>query len=91
MPKLSDKKREKISENILSLLYHSFPNPLFTSKIADEAIRDEEFTKSLLKELEKKGLVELILKNHKGIKYSRRMRWRLSNKAHKIYSAYSTA
>ena len=86
MTKLSQNKREKISEQILSVLFESFPKPLFTSNIARELARDEDFIKSLLHELQEKKLIVKINKNPQGIKYSRRLRWRLANKTHLIYS-----
>jgi len=85
MPKISDQKIEKISEQILSYLYSIFPKQVFTSDIAKELARDEEFTKYLLIELEKKELLVKINKNPQGFQYSRRLRWRISNKAHEIY------
>ncbi|MBI2629150.1 hypothetical protein HYW74_03635 [Candidatus Pacearchaeota archaeon] len=87
--KISAKKREKITEHILSVLYDQFPKPLFTSQIAHEIARDEEFTKTLIQELEKKGIVIPINKNSKGTKYIRRLRWRLSNKAQEAYSTHN--
>ena len=86
MPRISEQKKQKISEHILSLLFDSFPKPLFTSEIARETARDEEFIKSILHELNNKSIVSLINKNTKGINYIRRQRWRLSNKTHEIYS-----
>ena len=85
MPKISQQKIEKISEQILFYLYSIFPKQIFTSDIAKEMARDEEFMKNLLKKLEKNKLVVKINKNSKGIKYSRRLRWRISNKAYNIY------
>ena len=85
MPKISEQKIEKISEQILSHLYSIFPKQIFTSDVARELARDEEFTKFLLKELEKKELVIKINKNSSGYEYSRRLRWRISNKAYDIY------
>tara|TARA_Y100000310_G_scaffold340326_1_gene435692 strand:+ start:2691 stop:2966 length:276 start_codon:yes stop_codon:yes gene_type:complete len=82
MPPISLIKKEKISEHILSILFDNFPKPLFTSKIAQEIARDEEFTKSLLEDLNNKQLTIPIQKNPKGIQYKRRIRWRLSNQAH---------
>jgi len=82
---ISQEKREKISEQILALLYQRFPMQLFTAEIAREIARDEEFTKKLLHELWERELVVPIKKNPKGILFSRRIKWRLSNKA---YSAY---
>jgi hypothetical protein len=83
--RISKQKREKISEQILSFLYHSHPHTKFTADIAKEIARDEEFVKALMLELHGKGLVVDIRKNPQGIKYIRRIRWRLSNNA---YSAY---
>ncbi len=85
MPLISPQKIEKILEQILSYLFSIFPNQIFTSDIAKEIARDEEFTKSLLNDLEKKELVIKINKNPKGFKYLRRIRWRISNKSYQIY------
>ena len=85
MPTISKQKREKIQEQILHHLFTIFPKQVFTSQIADEIARDEEFTKTLLIELHKKELIIKIIKNPKGIKYTRRLRWRLSNKTHQAY------
>ena len=83
--KLSNQKREKIQEQILSYLFHNFPKSFFTAEIAREIARDEEFIKSLLVELKNKELVISIKKNNKGLFYSRRIKWRISNSA---FSAY---
>ena len=88
MPKISNQKKEKISEQILSYLYSIFPKQIFTSKIAKELARDEEFIKAILKDLEKKGLIIKIDKNPQGLKYFQRLRWRISNTAHKIYKKH---
>ena len=86
--KLSQIKRDKIAEQILSFLYHNNPKLFFTSQIAVETARDEEFIKSLLFELKSKGLVVSIKQNPKGVFYSRRIRWRLSTKAYEAYSQH---
>jgi len=83
--RISQQKKDKIAEQILSFLYHNFPNKPFTSEIAREIARDEEFIKKLLLNLKDKGLVTSIRKNNKGISFSRRIKWRLSNK---VYIAY---
>ena len=88
MPKISEQKIQKIKEQILFHLYQQFPKQIFTSDIAREIERDEEFVKYLLIDLEKQQLVTRITKNPKGIKYLRRMRWRLTNKAHNAYKQY---
>jgi uncharacterized Zn finger protein len=84
--RISDKKREKISEQILAYLFSINPRPEFTNKIAQEIIRDEEFTKKLLLELKKKDFVIEVKKNPKGILYLKRSRWKLNHKVYKIYS-----
>jgi len=88
MPTISIKKIEKISEQILLYLFSNFPKPVFTSDVAQELARDEEFIKKLLFDLEKKGLVLKITKNSEGMAYLRRIRWRISNKAYESYKKY---
>lgn len=83
--RISKQKRDRISEQILSHLYHNFPSAFHTSSVAKELARDEEFIKQLLLELQDKKLVSCIKKSPEGILYSRRCRWSLSPKA---YSAY---
>ena len=83
--KISQQKRDKISEQILSFLYYNFPKAFFSAEISRETARDEEFIKALMFELKNKGLVIAIKQNPKGVFYSRRIRWRLSNQAHEAY------
>ncbi|MBC8435135.1 hypothetical protein H8D91_01390 [archaeon] len=85
MPKISTEKKDKIKEQIIFYLYSIFPKQIFTSDIAKELARDEEFIKDLLRDLEKNELVVKIKKNPQGTEYIRRSRWRISNKAHEIY------
>jgi hypothetical protein len=83
--KISEKKKEKILSQIVDFLYINFPKPLFTSFIAQEIARDEEFVKKLLIELKNKKLINEIKKNPNGIDYIRRSRWKLSNETYSIY------
>ena len=83
--RISEKKREKISEQILALLYSINPKSIFTYHIAQEIARDEEFVKKLLLELKKKKLIIEIKMNSKGIPYLKRSRWKLSNVAYQAY------
>ena len=83
--KISDKMKEKIHEQILAALYSHTPKAIFTSHLADEIARDEEFVKRLLLELKKKKLVLEIKKNPKGIDYVRRSRWKLSDTVYAMY------
>ena len=86
--RLSKEKRDKIAEKILSFLYHEFPKSFFTAEIAKSEARDEEFIKTLMFELKQKNLVTNIKQNPKGIFYSRRIRWKLSNQAHEAYKQH---
>lgn len=83
--RLSKEKREKIAEQILSFLYHSFPKQLFTAEIAKEIARDEEFIKNIMLELKDKNLVILVRKNETGKDFVRRQRWQLSGPAYQAY------
>ena len=83
--RISNQKKEKISEQILAYLYSLNPKPSFTSHIARELARDEEFIKRLLVELKKKKLVTEVKKSPKGVDYIRRSRWKLTDKAYEIY------
>lgn len=83
--RISEKKKQKIAEQILAFLYNVNPKPVFTVQIAQEIVRDEEFTKNLLIGLKNKGFLTEIKKNPKGIDYIRRIRWKLSDKAYEAY------
>jgi len=85
MPKISQQKKDKISEQILHHLFIMAPQALFTSQIAESLARDEEFTKALLTQLKSKNLIIEINKNPKGTPYIRRQRWRLSDNVYNIY------
>ena len=86
MPQISQKKKEKISEQILHYLFSISPRAEFTAKVAAEIARDEEFTKALLLELKSKNLVVEVNKNALGKPYIRRQRWRLSNEVFNVYN-----
>ena len=85
---ISYKKKEKIYEQILALLFSKSPKALFTNQIASEIARDEEFIKNLLLELKKKNLVMQINKNPNGIDYKRRSRWKLTEIVYKAYKQH---
>lgn len=82
---ISKEKKEKISEQILAYLYSVNPKAVFTSNIAKEIARDEEFIKNLLLILKKDNLIIEIKKNPKGINYIKRSRWKLSDEVYKVY------
>lgn len=83
--RISEIKKERISEQILAFLFSNSPKPLFTSHIAIELARDEEFIKKLLLDLKSRRFVEEVVKNPKGETYLRRRRWKLSDG---VYEAY---
>jgi len=83
--KISNIKREKISEQIIYFLYLNNPKSFFTSHIAQEIARDEEFTKKLLLDLKKNKLISEIKKNSKGKDYLKRSRWKLSELSYNSY------
>lgn len=84
---LSQDKKDRIIEQILSFLYHTFPNQPFTAEVAREVARDEEFVKRILLELAEKSLVIPIKKNKKGEPFSRRLKWRLTSKVYDVYKS----
>lgn len=86
--RLSKEKRNKISEQILGLLFIKSPQAMFTAHIAQEMARDEEFMKKLLTDLKHKKLVEEIKKNPEGVIYLKRSRWKLSDKAYLAYKQH---
>lgn len=88
--RISKEKKDKIAEQILSYLYHSFPQQLFTAEIAKELARDEEFIKRILLELKDKKLLVSIRKNKKGIHFIRRVKWQLSSNAYDAYHSKAT-
>ena len=83
--KISEIKKEKILEQILSFLFSQSPRAIFTSHIASEIARDEEFIKKLMFDLKAKKLVLEVKKNPKGEIYSKRIRWKLSDETYNLY------
>ena len=88
MPKISQKKKDKIAEQILHYLFTISPLAVFTSTVANEIARDEEFTKILLINLKSKNLIVEINKNPEGTPSTKRQRWRLSDKAYEAYKQH---
>ncbi|MCG2717321.1 MAG: hypothetical protein L6408_00600, partial [Nanoarchaeota archaeon] len=82
MSKISEKKVEKIKENILSVLFDAGMRGMFTKQIGDEIARNDEFVLRLLKELEKQKIIKQMNKTKKGTTFIRRKQWTLTNKAY---------
>ncbi len=83
--KISKEKREKISEQVLAYLFSINPKPAFTSHIAREVARDEEFIKNLLQYMKSKNFIVDVKKNPKGSDYLRRIRWKLTEATYTLY------
>jgi hypothetical protein len=90
MPKISQEKKDKISEQILHHLFSISPESNFTAQIAREIARDEEFTKGILSDLKSKSLIQEINKNPSGTEYSKRQRWTLSPQTYELYSKHQS-
>lgn len=89
MVRLSTDTIKRIKEQILSELYHSSPKALYTNHLANLIIRDDEFTKKLLLEMEKDNLVEQVRKTSKGYQTLRRSRWKLTKEVLKAFESKS--
>lgn len=89
--KISKEKRDKISEQILAILFQNSPKLLFTFHIAKEIARDEEFVKELLLDLKNKGLISEVNKNPGGILYKKRARWKLTDRAYDAYKKHTSS
>ncbi len=88
--RISETKKDKISEQILAFLYSISPKLVFNSYIAQEIARDEEFTKMLLLKLKEKKLVMEVNKNPQGIPYIKRSRWKISDAAYEAYAQHQS-
>lgn len=85
MSKISQKKVEKIKEDILSVLFEAGMRGMFTKQIGDEIARNDEFVLKLLSEMEKQNLIKQMRKTKKGTEFIRRKQWTLTNKAYEAY------
>ena len=85
MVRLSQDKIKLLKDDILSILYESKFQPLFTNQIATDLRRDNEFTKLLLLELEKEGVVERVKKNKLGKAYLSRIKWMIPLSVRQAY------
>lgn len=87
MSVISESKKDKIKNNIISFLFDNSPRSFFTVEISEEIARDDEFTLTLLLELEKKKLVKRLKKSTKGNKLTKRNLWVLTEEAYDAYKA----
>jgi hypothetical protein len=91
MPRISEQKVKKICEHALEFLYLNYPASFFTSQVASELARDEEFMKVILERLESKQLVRRVTKNPNGEEYLERVKWAISPAAKEKYGQLSGA
>ena len=77
MVKLSNQLINLIKDDIITFLYNNQLKSYFTSNIAKEIRRDNEFALKLLLELKEQGFVEHIKKNKQGRQYLARIKWRI--------------
>jgi len=85
MVRLSNKTIKLLKDDIVSILYENSLKSMFTNEIATELRRNNEFTKKLLLDLKKDGLVEEVGKNKKGQTYLRNKKWRIPSKVLKAF------
>lgn len=85
MSRISQKKVEKIKEDILSVLFEAGMHGMFTKQIGDEIARNDEFTLKLLQNMEKQEIIKQIIKTKKGAEFIRRKQWMLTDNAYEAY------
>jgi len=82
MSKISEDKKERIKRDILRLLYDEYPKMFYTYEIADNMLRNDEFTLKLLLDLKKNKAVHSIQES-KGDKVKRK--WGMDEVIHNTY------
>lgn len=86
MVRLSSRTINLLKDDIISIIYENQLKPLLSIEIANELRRDKEFTKGLLLELKKQGILEEIKKNNKGKDYIKRSRWAIKKEVISKYN-----
>ncbi len=82
MSKISLEKEARIKEEILRILYDSYPKFYYTSSISYEVLRNNEFVLRLMNEMMKGGLVSFICeRGGRGM----RKKWCLKNDVFEKY------
>ena len=86
MVRLSSRTINLLKDDIISIIYENQLKPLLSIEIANELRRDKEFTKGLLLELKKQGILKEIKKNNKGKDYIKRSRWAIKKEVISKYN-----
>lgn len=79
MPKISDRTRNKLAGEVISVLAEHFPEPLTTRAVAEELIRDKEFTLKILLFCQEKGYVKKVARQQG--EYKRWCKWTVTPEA----------
>ena len=77
---ISQDNRDKISSNVLRILFDEAPSPLSATAVASIEARDKQFILQVLHELERKHLVRNVTKD-----FSRKKYWVMTDQAYKKY------
>lgn len=77
MSRISQAGFRRIAEQALGVLYDSFPVPLSTRQVADQLVRDNEFTLKVLQFLEQQKLAVRVEQGKMG-KLERTVRWKIA-------------
>ncbi|MBI2445451.1 hypothetical protein HYV43_03630 [Candidatus Micrarchaeota archaeon] len=77
MSRISQTGFRKIAQQALNVLYDAFPVPQSTRRVADELVRDNEFTLKVLEFLESQKLVLRVEQGKLG-PLERTVRWKIS-------------
>ena len=86
MSRVSQKSFQKVAEQVLGILFESYPSPLSTNAISKELGRDNEFMGKVMDFLHEKRFVALCRVSKSGKQFSTRKCWRLSTDTHMKYS-----
>jgi len=82
MGRIGTSTREKLKEQLLRVLYDSYPGKMWTFQISEELLRDNEFVLQLLLELHQKKLVSC---NEESSGGNVKRRWGLPQEVHRQY------
>ena len=82
MSKISQEKIERLKEEVLRVLYESYPEFKYTYQVSDSLLRDDEFILDLLKDLERLKLITQI-EESKGKNVKRK--WGLTKLTYEKY------
>ncbi|MBI5036536.1 hypothetical protein HZC09_04285 [Candidatus Micrarchaeota archaeon] len=80
MSRISKEGFKRIAEQAVGVLYDSFPVPLSTRRVAEQIVRDDEFTLKVLEFLEGSGVVTRMKEGKTG-PLEKTVLWKISKGA----------